>query len=487
MRKIIRSLVLVVGIIALGNWAAGQQHPTGDCIYVLTNSSNAGCLDPSYGASGKVVSTVDGIIRDMAIQIIGGEQRIVAVGEGNDNATWKVVRFRENGSLDTTFGTAGVITKGGVPTLNAWARKVVVQPDNKIVVVGGTQKVATTRKSTLAPVLSAITRYNENGTPDKCFGNESCPSDGDGTVTLDLSPAAGSPLAGRAEAVVLQPDGKIVVVGGYSSTAIVAARLNLDGSSDSTFGQNGKSTIYISNQPNFVYAATLQTIPSTGKQGVVIAADTSVRLPDMLKHRATLLRITADGLIDATFGAGGVVIADFEDFVTDTPIISHDFKDVTIDANSKVLAGGAAETPGPAYWQYLAMARYDSDGRGYDATFNLGQPLLQKWMYSSCIHSIRVDSNGRILACGHSLDYGHDYFTCGRYLDSGEADLTFGPTKSGWLTTAIPDAGGQFGYAMVRQSDGKFVVGGFAWITTVIRKNQSTSKHVFALARYYED
>lgn len=176
-----------------------------------------------------------------------------------------------------------------------------------------------------------------------------------------------------------------------------------------------------------------------------------------------------------------MVITDFE-AVTTKPIFSHWFYDVTIDANNnKVLAGGEAMSPGPDNWEYLAMARYDSNGALYDPTFNSGQPLLQDW-HSSFIHSLRVDSKGRILACGSS----GPYFACWRYLNSGAADPIFGKAKSGWLTTAF-GAGSQDAYAMVRQSDGKFVVGGLKWITTVIKRNQSTTKPVFALARYYED
>ena len=96
-----------------------------------------------------------------------------------------------------------------------------------------------------------------------------------------------------------------------------------------------------------------------------------------------------------------MVITDFE-AVTTKPIFSHWFYDVTIDANNnKVLAGGEAMSPGPDNWEYLAMARYDSNGALYDPTFNSGQPLLQDW-HSSFIHSLRVDSKGRILACGSS-------------------------------------------------------------------------------------
>jgi uncharacterized delta-60 repeat protein len=80
--------------------------------------------------------------------------------------------------------------------------------------------------------LMTVTRLMSSGSPDTTF-------DSDGTATIDFGSLAD--LAGDA---VLQPDGKIVVAGSTQATGEIAvARLNPDGSPDTTFGGDGKATV----------------------------------------------------------------------------------------------------------------------------------------------------------------------------------------------------------------------------------------------------
>jgi uncharacterized delta-60 repeat protein len=113
---------------------------------------------------------------------------------------------------------------------------VLVQPDRKIVVAGNATGSGT----------MAITRLTPNGSLDTTF-------DGDGTATIDF----GS-LADLANAAVLQPDGKIVVAGyAQADEDVAVARINADGSPDTTFGAAGKATVDFG-FATFGYAVTLQ-------------------------------------------------------------------------------------------------------------------------------------------------------------------------------------------------------------------------------------
>jgi len=96
---------------------------------------------------------------------------------------------------------------------------VLVQPDSKIVVTGNPG---------LSEVIT-VTRLNPNGSPDTTF-------EGDGTATIDFG-AGGEPASGA----VLQPDGKIVV--GSAQAGVAVARLNANGSPDAAFGAAGKVTV----------------------------------------------------------------------------------------------------------------------------------------------------------------------------------------------------------------------------------------------------
>jgi uncharacterized delta-60 repeat protein len=77
-----------------------------------------------------------------------------------------------------------------------------------------------------------VTRLNANGSPDTTL-------DGDGTATIDFGSTED-----LANGAVLQPDGKIVVAGYTQADEDVAvARLNANGSPDATFGAAGKATV----------------------------------------------------------------------------------------------------------------------------------------------------------------------------------------------------------------------------------------------------
>ncbi|MFD0508614.1 hypothetical protein ACFQ0G_49030 [Streptomyces chiangmaiensis] len=126
-----------------------------------------------------------------------------------------MARYNSNGSLDTSFDGDGRVTTAfdGEDA----ARGVAVQPDGKIVAAG------------YAAFDFALARYNTDGSLDGGFGG------GDGKVTSD------SGQFERAYDMALQPDGRIVAVGGVAGD-FGLARYNSDGSPDVTFGVGGRVT-----------------------------------------------------------------------------------------------------------------------------------------------------------------------------------------------------------------------------------------------------
>src|SRR5260370_24981464 len=96
--------------------------------------------------------------------------KIVAVGHtmGTSDRNFAIVRYNPDGSLDSTFGSGGIVTTDfGIPDINNrvdYAQAVAIQPDGKLVVVG--------YSNTLDQVFSvALARYNSDGTLDTTFGN----------------------------------------------------------------------------------------------------------------------------------------------------------------------------------------------------------------------------------------------------------------------------------------------------------------------------
>ncbi len=109
-----------------------------------------------------------------------------------------------------------------------------VDSQNRILLLG------TTPSSTTGDNF-VVTRYKADGTKDNAFGAGG--TDGDGVVTIDFVGANDF-----AKAILVQPDGKIVVAGSAKNNtdAFAMARLNTNGSLDTTFGQGGKVVIGLS-------------------------------------------------------------------------------------------------------------------------------------------------------------------------------------------------------------------------------------------------
>src|SRR5213592_3812803 len=101
-----------------------------------------------------------------------------------------------------------------------------------------------------APTAVALLRFNANGAPDitNLVG-------GTGQVTTDVNAFRDD----IAFATVLQPDGKIIVVGTSFTTParIVVIRYNANGAPDSSFGTNGITVTSLPSADASAFAATL--------------------------------------------------------------------------------------------------------------------------------------------------------------------------------------------------------------------------------------
>jgi uncharacterized delta-60 repeat protein len=181
-----------------------------DWHYAVLRYDPNGSLDPTFGAGGEVFDNFPGFtdedVRGLALQPDG---KIVAVGRVVDPSYIEtyvaLARYNADGSLDTSFNGTGRTTNdfsGGNDAANA----VVIQSNGRIVVAGSYGPLRQGGGSFLTA------RYNANGTLDTVnFGSV-------GYVTTKFSPQDGND---NIHAVVLQPDGKIVVAGtaGEGNTA----------------------------------------------------------------------------------------------------------------------------------------------------------------------------------------------------------------------------------------------------------------------------
>jgi uncharacterized delta-60 repeat protein len=195
---------------------AGFSGPEGGNIQVARLTA-AGALDATFGTGG--VAGVDFGGDDFGLALARQADGRLLVAGRSSAAGAVVARLRADGTLDPDFDADGRVTL-------AWggggATAVLVQPDQRIVVVGSGPGGETMK----------VTRLRPDGSPDPGFG-------AGGTTTIDFG--ALEDLAGGA---ALQPDGKIVVAGYTQADEDVAvARLASDGSLDPGFGTGGKRVV----------------------------------------------------------------------------------------------------------------------------------------------------------------------------------------------------------------------------------------------------
>ena len=239
--------------------------------------SNGGSLDRLFTGSG--VPALD-LAWAVAVQTDG---KIVVAGQTSEDILLR--RYDTDGSLDTTFGSGGnVYTSIGDV---AGARALVIEPNGKIVVAGSVYVESANRDDW------ALARYNTDGSLDSSFGSG-------GKVTTTLAPTRYN----GANALVLQPDGKLVAAGYVQSTNYALVRYNSDGSLDTTFGSGGKVATTISG-----------TYANSGAFALVLQSDGKLIATGALQGKSSrdfgVLRFDPDGSLDSTFGSGGMVSTDF--------------------------------------------------------------------------------------------------------------------------------------------------------------------------------
>ena len=293
--------------------------------------------------------------------------------------------------------------------------------------------------------------YAGSGDLDATFGSA-------GKVTTDFSSGEDA-----VRAVVLQPDGKIVVAG-RSSGDFALARYNTNGTLDTTFGSGGKVTTDFAGDQDGASALALQP------DGKIVVAGGAFNTSS---SDFALTRYNTNGTLDPTFGNAGKVTTDFSG--SDDGAFG-----VAIQSDGKiVVAGRASAVVAGAVQSDFGLARYHTDGT-LDTGFGSGGKVTTDFSGSfDEAHALTIQLDGKIVLAGRARTQtstgSNDDFALARYNTNGSLDTSFG--TSGRVTTdftAVP--GFDEANALAIQLDGKIVAVGLAFT--------SASKDDFALARY---
>lgn len=212
--------------------------------------TGAGVLDASFGGDGTVSVGLgpSGVFDDVAVGI-DGKIFVAGSAAGGADTDLAVARLNADGTPDVAFSGDGVQAAdlGGRET----GAGVAAQPDGKVVVAGTAQ--VSCHGDSCEPEF-ALARFDSAGEPDPSFG-------AGGKVIAKGPDGIGS----YAEALELQPDGKLVVAGGEND--FLLARFNPDGSADESFGKHGLAwTPFLGSYPAYGVAMAL-----TPDGGIVVA------------------------------------------------------------------------------------------------------------------------------------------------------------------------------------------------------------------------
>jgi uncharacterized delta-60 repeat protein len=340
---------------------------TGSVIAAPTPSPTPGRIDAPFVPAPGTNDTVNAVIPQPDGKVIVAGRFTQANNVGRN----RIARFNFDGSLDTTFdpgtGADGEITAA------------VLQPDGRIVVAGRFT-------SFNGFTHNGICRLNANGSVDQTFG---------------LGNGINNPAA---LALALQRDGRIIVGGQFSQIDLTQrfnlARLNTNGSVDLSFDPlNGPS--------GDVNAIVIQP------DGAIIIGGTFIGYNGFA--RGGIARVLANGVLDPSFdsgvGTGGNVFA------------------LALQHNGQIVLGGR-------FAQYSGInrtfiARVFSNG-SLDLGFN---PVPDSW-----VQSLAVEPDDRILVGGFFTEInGVGRSRIARLNTTGSVDTTFDP-GFGCLGTLTNDA-----------------------------------------------
>jgi uncharacterized delta-60 repeat protein len=371
-----------------------------------------GDLDLHFGTEGVATAVFSGgaFATAVAVQPDGAIVAVGATAGRSGTGEFAVARFLPDGSLDPSFGDAGLVKTAIRGGHGDEARSVAIQPNGRIVVAG-----------TDSWERFAVVRYLPDGSLDPSFA-------GDGIVRTDFQ--AGDDIAWD---VALQLDGRIVAVGGagYGQVGFELARYRRDGSPDRSFGTGGRVTL---------------RYRGANARSVAIQVDGRIVVSGYNMWGLAVARFKSDGSLDRSFADRGVL-------EPPTPMVGG-FA-LAVQPNGRIVVAGDHDIFEVAVVRLLADGRYDgSFGEDGIAIADLGSG-------EQTFIGLALQPDGRIVAVAHVGP--HEGGTpadwqavVARFRRDGSLDATFG--DGGLATSSVSD--GMFAGGFARQDDGKLVVAG---------------------------
>jgi len=417
-------------IIAAGG--GGYDSTSG---FILTRYNDDGSIDLSFGDSGRAVANVPGTNDPFCAVTILTDKKILAAGTGyyinasnQPNPDIVLVRYLQDGKLDSSFGINGIIIYDFGKT--EAVRDMQVQSDGKILLAGiWEDEDAGTLNNPL------LLRCLPDGTLDQSFANS-----GVNFIAYDKETDL--------HALTIQPDGKIIIGGTYSYffsvPQFLVARYNTNGSIDESFGNKGIGKFIFSGYSPALelHSIALQT------DGTIICAGKG----GGDNYNFALAAFKNSGILDSSFGTDGKVITVFDGEVSA-------INKIVLQPDGKIIAAGYCFERKNYLYGIFALAGYNKNGT-LDSSF--GTNGLQRTVIGefpeAC--SVALQKDGKIVAGGYTSLEGLFHFALTRYNScEKENKPTLRVRIKRWLQNnvlewnAIAEAGIK-NYVVERSTDG---------------------------------
>jgi uncharacterized delta-60 repeat protein len=379
--------------------------------FELAAYTASGATDKDFGRAGAVVTPIkakESFAAGSAVAV-QDDGRLLVAGTALVGHDWlpALARYKAHGTLDSTFGSGGLVTLPNSEDSPGIANALVLDGKGHVLVVG----------------QHSFARVNlRDGTIDKSFG--------DALNKVTTYDSEWPPV------VTVDQEGRTLVAGRSSDFSYYVARYTLGGALDVSFGDHGKVIGPLVSQIDFRALAV-------DDRGRVLAASND-----------QIVRLTASGAVDATFGSRGLAGFDLGGFRANA---------LFFDGDGRINLAG---TNGSG----LALVRFTSGG-DLDKTFGTDGEVFSYVAGLKEVTGFALDRTGHLLVVG-TASGGKGKVVLARYnIRDGSPDTAFGSggkviTDLGWATDTTA--------ALAVQADGRFVLAG-------------TSAGQFALARFQGD
>jgi uncharacterized delta-60 repeat protein len=394
---------------------AGTVYVAGTHEFGLARFRPDGTPDPAFGTAGATAFVVNPGGQQFPYDnptglAVGSDGRIVLVGLDGSLDSFGVIRLQSDGSLDPSFGNAGLVALSGVT-----AGGVAVQSDGGVVVAGsivnGGGRVTTFGQDPLQinSTDAAAVRLLPSGALDPSFGNG-------GMVSVPFT-QGGTNISG-ADQVIVRSDGRIILGGSVAPVVgqnVVArdrfgvAQLTAAGQLDPSFGDGGTTTVSFPGRS--IFSGPQMAVRPDGK--ILLAGTADPGENDFIPT-----------------GQSSTVVARLLASPTSTQLVVSGRADGTAvayatGANGTVQSVGSPINPFPGFAGDVRSASGDFNGDGVPDTVLVTGPGTKTMM------AVVNGKDGSILL-QPTDPFGDPNFTFGGFVTAGDIN---GDGKAEWVVT----------------------------------------------------